>query len=187
MPQFLILPIHSNADVITNSSSELFICNTEKTRLEIIDMLNTLATITGHHGVGDIKVFYGVEGLKLILADLGSYYYDNLYLIIGRFIPYGDTKEESDRRSVLFKTIPRYNRYNIDYRISDWKSEIDKDEQNRADFELSVNSWLDENSEYLSNFIHNITTIRSKEDNSMPYDIFDILETRLNAERFHIG
>jgi hypothetical protein len=55
--RFSVIPLHSFVDLITNSSSELFVCATDKTVKAVKDILYTLCPGSQHGGVfGDIEV-----------------------------------------------------------------------------------------------------------------------------------
>ena len=182
MKQILILPVHSSADVITNSSSELFVCNTEKTKEEIMEMLDLLSGITGHHGVGDSAVYQGVEGFKQILDRLGSYADGALYSMVSKFVPW---QEMSGLH------IPRFDS-NVYYNLrrgedEEWDVYYARQDKMRTDHENEVKAWIDANEELLAKHVGTITVIESEDDNSIPYDLFDLLETRLRAVRFHLG
>jgi len=63
----IIIPIHSIIDIITNSSSELFVCNTDKSTSEVRALLGAILTAYGE-GKGHDYCFSEVFG-DIKIAD----------------------------------------------------------------------------------------------------------------------
>ncbi len=183
--QFLVIPLHSAVDVITNSSTELFICNTAKTKAEIESLLNSLAEVLEiEHGVGKIEVGSGVSGLKKALKFCDGYeeYYGCLHSILWKFIEYDDQKGQD-----LLKSIPKsVDIWNACRHLKD-KERHEAMDSLRNKQTQAVQDFLKDNEETLNNYVTNIVIVRGESDNSIPYELFDIIEHKLNACRFHLG
>ena len=65
----LILPIHSFVDLITNSSSEVFVCATEKTISTIHDAVNHLLKLNSNSNLKSEDLF----DIKLAIVDEDVY------------------------------------------------------------------------------------------------------------------
>ena len=180
MKQLLILPIHSAADIITNSSSELFVCNTQKTEQDIRDMLGLLSQVVGDDGVGDIRVLSGVKGFMQALDEITDYTDNGFNSLINNFVPYN-----------VLKTIGGYPKFNFDSsyhpkpQVMSWDDFSNERESKKSQALLEIENWIIDNN--LENYFGTITLIESRDDNSIPFELFDILESQLNAVRYHLG
>lgn len=122
----LVIPVHSFVDLITNSSSELFVCNTDKS----------------------------VEAVKETLIELIKAY---------------NAKEALQ---------PENHRYLLDVnRLFDdifqepYISEGNEDDSDYYDVRANKGDII----------------IRSASDNTIPYELFDAIESTFGANRYHLG
>ncbi len=60
--KLVVVKLHSFVDLTTNSSSELFVCNNQKTQKKIEDILRMFKPFS-------FDVYSGVEGLKQLIID----------------------------------------------------------------------------------------------------------------------
>ena len=145
-----VIKIHSLIDVITNSSSELFICNTEKTLKTVKEFLVLSCGSIGYDFSNCFKEPYQLvsdDNIEKYLIEYGDWFTDVKY----------DYKSDEpwNIRSV---------KYNKEYK-----------------------AWLDkELGKNIENYRNRII-IESLDDNSVPYELWDIIEKELSAERYHLG
>ena len=128
MKQVLHFKPHSTIDVITNSSSELFVCDCGRDINAVEDMLQDMLDL--HN-----KMFDEDRTFNDCFGDI--------YKI----------KDEDEARSLIDKV--SYFSYN----------------------NKSFNA---------ENYVGNIV-IESDSDNSIPFELFDLIESGFNARRIHLG
>ena len=188
MKELMFVPVHSVADVITNSSSELFICNTEKTVEQVGEFLTGLAELVGEtgHGVGSIKMFEGPTGLMQSIFDLGLEWLSGghqVKTIVMRFVPWSEW--ESMRDTPQFQDF-----YDSPYHPKakkDWDDYDARHKQWLNEAEGQIKHYFDINADILNKYVKNVIVMESESDNTIPHDFFDIIERRLNGVRFHLG
>lgn len=143
--EVLILPNIVLTDIITNSSSEIFICNTDKTK----------------------------EAVEEFLFDL--------YELLGKGCSPLDQMTVGKLDYNTFSNIAWY-KYDYDFydecRSSDGKVDYKKVHRMQDDFIASKWNTYDKKDSLI---------IESTSDNSIPYDVWDILINNFNAERIHLG
>ena len=215
-----IVNIHSFIDVITNSSTELFVSNNNndvemvKTILEeILEHWNKLNDSSYTMSIfGLIEKFDYSEYIKC-LDTCKSIYVNELFHTINQWFP--DTNDyyiESERKEHI-----RYKLYDNDYDnhlFYKYKSAIEKKygdvpsiytmDRDRTilnhiysqvlNGEIPKPNWWDnpwilrygENPVMIKDLDQKIIIIGSYDD-SIPYDMWDIINKKLNAENFHLG
>lgn len=143
-------------------------------------MLGLLAQVTGDHGVGNIRVLQGVDGFTQVLNDLDDYLDQySVNELLSKFI--GDNVVDKAGGYPKFNYIRDYNKpkdmdWEVYYRIQVTKLQFAIEE---------IVNWIKDNN--LENHFGTITLIESESDNSIPYELFDILESQLNGVRYHLG
>lgn len=175
-----ILPLHSVVDIITNSSSELFICNSLQTVEEIEQFFASLGELVcggGNCGIGKVKIYHGVSGLKELMEDHYHGYFDGdtLRKIISRFIDYEDDFDVPDFNHSHYHTYDEHS-YNDD--AYDFMVQLGK---------TNINNWLDEHADYLNKVCQDVVTIESAGDNTIPYHLFDLIDNHFNGMHIHLG
>lgn len=175
MRQLVIIePFHSVIDVITNSSTEIFITDKNQNVETIKEFLDELTELTGKlHGVGEIyeldehniyefvrsNSFYLNFGFNASIPD--EWNYDSIYFISKGWskVPYGQRTEEDKAH------------YQEAYDAFD------------RDFKAVVEKNMDHlKSEWLGRII-----IEGRDDNSIPYSIWEIINDKFNARNIHLG
>ncbi len=191
-----VIPIHSIIDLTTNSSSELFICNTQKTKQEIDDFFENLSELLEKRiGIREIEVHHGPDALLKILQTISICYLEegSLATIIFRFIPF--SKDFSDKiprwcykdldvdypRSFYSKETPEQERRAISQKV--WDEKENKENQMWE----KIENFFRENDEVLRKSIKDFVVIRSSSDNSIPYEVFEIIDSKYNSYRIHLG
>lgn len=174
-----IFPIHSTSDIITNSSTELFICNTDKTREQIEEMFEVISAVTGPTGVGEIRMLEGPKALLEVLHELESYI--NTWAIrsvLSQFIRGKFTHEFPKYEAIDFPSFSR---------TEPWETRWAKHMESRKKAWEPVDAWFAEHEAELAEHIKGFAVVEGDGDNSIPYDLFDLIESRLHAARFHLG
>jgi hypothetical protein len=173
-----IIPIESSSSVITNSSSEIFICNTSKSKEEVESMLDTICSTLDQDKGCSIKSGYGKEDLlKEILGILDYVEYYGINSILSLFIPY--TEKGSYPSLLKHDFNSTRNLTSEEY----WEHRTALETNNTE----NITSWFEQNSVLLDKYVKDFIVIDSDSDNSIPYDIFDLIERRLNGVRYHLG
>jgi hypothetical protein len=161
---YLLAP-HSFLDVITNSSSELFIGDNTKSIDFIKEVLQSFLNSVGMID-GKIEQIYNIMTVEFI----DEHNVDDCIESMLNYdhIPYHlnlETYEEPNYNSIKDFAKWRHSR------------------------ELYRNNWKERNFQKLKDALIGKIMIKSNDDNSIPSDLFDIIEYRLltNSERIHLG
>ena len=156
-----ILRLHSIVDITTNSSSELFICKTEKTEEQIRNLFAKLDALLGFcNGFGRI---YTTQGIDKFLDELE------------RVEPY----LQSSTLGIVYKLIPCDLLQQLNY------SDVVK--MHNYDCLSSITSFLVLNRAVLEPHFQNIVFIESEYENSIPGEYFAIINTIFKGSSIHIG
>ena len=162
--KFIIKP-HSTIDVITNSSSELFICNTDKSAEFVTEVLK--------------------EFLSSINKITG---FDRSFERC--FNPVHKLETENDVRAYLEEMVWWENDYP---RIYSYDKNITPEERDKRYKEEEIaakefeDKWIaDEVENNLNKYLGSIV-IESASDNSIPFELFDVIEYGFSAKRYHLG
>ncbi|KKQ99975.1 MAG: hypothetical protein UT24_C0019G0015 [Candidatus Woesebacteria bacterium GW2011_GWB1_39_12] len=194
-----IIPIHSIIDITTNSSSELFICNTQKTEEEVKEFLEALGQAVGQwHGMGEIRSGNGVGDLLKEIHSIHIVYWDNgsLGSLIGQFVHWdADPKLKSPAPFWQYEDLePPIKSMRTDWRdmpIEEKRKQWDEEARQRDELEdakwIEIDQWFEENREVLEQHVGHFICAESEDDNSVPYDLFNVIETRLHGIRLHLG
>lgn len=182
MKTALLIPMHSVADVVTNSSSELFVCNTSQTAEQIMSLIGAWSAGLGeHHGVGSVKVGLGSKDLKdIVMNELDGYMGRGDFAhLLRQFVP----KEDMAQMEMpVIRSV--WGSYDSNMEWDERRKQMQVvDEENKA----SIETFFERERPILDRHIKQFCVISSQEDNSIPYEMFDIIEGNLNAVRFHLG
>jgi hypothetical protein len=167
--QIILLQPHSFIDVITNSSTELFVGDTDKTtefiREVIQSFLNTLNKLDEcHYNIDEILTIGKIDETNVedYVNDLLDY----------NSVPYQYGLETFD------KPDPWYNGTN--HMSWEEKRKIEDD---------YVDCWKERNLDKFKEQLIGKVIIIGTGDNSIPYELFDIIEYRLlsHGTRVHLG
>lgn len=220
MVNLLIIPIQSFSDVVTNSSSELFVTDTKLTEEQVFNVLKEITTgfeepmrfslndyrkafynrpadpytlmYKGNWGYGS---YYGtVEGWFIDLEDeyalaryrmesasnLDEKYYKNTYMFL---IEYFDFLEGLGYKMEGKRGCDYYDVMEIPGALE--KCKIFFQEYEKSGKPLP--SWWNPKEEETLQYLDGKILIISTEDNSIPYDTFDIITELLNGFHIHLG
>jgi hypothetical protein len=151
MKTSFLICTHSFVDVITNSSSELFVCDVKKSIDAVKEMLKEMLKEWNR------------------LAEKG--YFGSYYVTNDRY-NLGGKKIKSKRAIQTF-----YKTFGDIYVYT--KENYDEDDRSG---QTGKYAWGYENLENIGKII-----ITSAEDNSIPSELMDWIETAFNARRYHLG
>lgn len=208
--EVFIIGKQSESDVITNSSSEVFIMNTDKSPEEIVNILRTFT-----YGFNPNIYRFNLEEYKKALADRDPNIYDERF---GYATPFSVAQEEFvDKKDKLacakalvrnlwweeddiIKEFCDYIGYSYDpgmwsvtltENISDYKINLENAEK--------VLKWFEDNKDKFDydycdldclndlNDLDGKLMLFSEDDNSIPYEDFEKIQKLFNAERIHLG
>ena len=191
-----VLKLHSMIDITTNSSSELFICKTEETEEQIrnlfvkLDEL-TMSTSVCNTIINKIHVTHGVdEFLELMTTDIFDY----------SFVSYSERALHGIIPHDLWDQL-ELPTFSYDYDLTERKFRKDNpkatlgesfdyaDQQESIatkEYQQKLKQLVVKHKDILEPHFQNIVFVQG-EENSIPYEYFDIIESRLNATRIHQG
>lgn len=208
--EVFIIGKQSESDVITNSSSEVFIMNTDKSPEEIVNILRTFT-----YGFNPNIYRFNLEEYKKALADRNPDLYDERF---GYATPFNVAQEEFvDKKDKLAcaKVLVRnlwWEEDGIIKKFCDYIGHPYDPEmwsvtlvENISDYNINsenaekVLKWFKDN-KYLFEYgycdLDNLKDLNdldgklmlfSENDNSIPYEDFEKIEELFNAKRIHLG
>jgi len=173
MRQIIQVNLHSFVDVITNSSTELFVCDTKKS-VEMIkellqDILSTWCKCNDKEEdfaevFGEISVIQkdDKKAAKELMGTFGSY--------------------KDYHSGALFNTYPDHNN-------DKYKKEPEK-QYSMTDFEKlrkDEEKWIEEHVDEFCKQYAGRVLIYSASDNSIPYELFEMIDGAFNGYHIHLG
>ena len=187
MKQGLILNTHSIVDVITNSSSELFVCDTTKTNEFIADFLQSAIELSNKADDSSRTYEDCIGSIKQITEESFPNFFDQ-YVVGWNFhtwsmgvdpmIDYFKFKEDYRNKMDLHFKYPYDKNRTFNKKI--------EDECEKAHEEY-VKEWKEKNYETLKQWSIGKTLIFSADENSIPYSLFDLIENVFYGNRIHLG
>jgi hypothetical protein len=184
MKQIIVIPeFHSLIDVITNSSTELFIADTDKS----IDAIKEL--LAGLSQYADCDSDCGVGKIYVITEDNIKEFIDSTHYYL---VMCDDMIDSSDFCDDYF----RKKGWDVSgYRIPRCLSKDDNERETYAEhmreafdaYDIYKENFLNDHMEEYKRKLLGKTIIEGSDDNSIPYEIFDILNKKLNAYHIHLG
>lgn len=194
MKKLLLVKTHSVIDIITNSSSEMFICDTHMTIDLIEELIGEMLQKTGN--MDEYKHYAGYKfddcfrPIYTITEDNVDNFIQDYVIDWGLSLPAFDDagipkfmdrfeyeKVFAAKNGKLFK----YPWLNHQAHNNALQKEMDKA---RKEY---VQQWLKENKEKVCNILIGHVVIESADDNSIPFTLFENLEDLFNGLRFHLG
>lgn len=189
----ILIGKHSFVDVITNSSSELFVCDTDKSQEFIREFLERCLE-TYNFGSGRECKFDDCFGsIEEITEESFEKFVEDY--VIGWGLHRWDWKIQKVPDYWDFSKSMEAEGLKIDYRpAKDEAEELKRREENKrvsdeieARWERVKTEWKEKNIEKLKEHLIGNICIFSKDDNSIPYELFELIENTLNATRRHLG
>lgn len=215
-----VIKPHSFIDVITNSSTELFVCNTDKTIETVKEILNTL--IVGYNTRNETNYSLDVFNEPYVF-DLKAYrewrksefdhqWGDKFNNIQGWFYDDGDEEDMKYLRKEYIEegdssnwgmgtrsTKPFAERIRMESCDEDGKWDYKRKDEavNKIYKEILKDksekpNWWTEPWKYsyhnrLVKDLDGCVIITGSGDNSVPYDIWEYINTLLNGQNYHLG
>jgi hypothetical protein len=171
----VIEPFHSLIDVITNSSTEIFICDTDKNEEAIKEMLILLGDFLECDTMCGVGEIYTIDE-----SNIEKFLIDNHYYL-----------HDVDIENEWSFEKKYYEKKGWDY--SEWNNNSISKEERISHMEETYNAYklyvkgvIDSNKRFYEKFIGK-TVLVGKNDNSIPYDVWNFLNNKLNAYNIHCG
>ena len=167
----LIIKHHSFVDVITNSSTELFIGDYSKGIECITEIITEI-----------INVYNLKTSSKLVFDDVFSPITmindENLFSYLDLIIDYIYPDDELWNNVSSYPIYPEYN-------IND---SVDVRRERRTEYNRQIECWKEENKTVLLKTFAGKIVIKGIRDNSIPYQLNDMLESLFTEfTHFHLG
>ena len=174
MKTIFTLKPQSFIDVITNSSSELFVCNTTKTVEFVKDILQSILNLYNLSN-GSTRSFSDVFGEIYVIDE------SNLKSEIEAFLDWGVFPSRSRGVEIEhYEDHFEWTRNNTQNKGLDWKQESELRNEYKK-------GWIERNYEQAKAILLGTVLINSASDNTIPWEMFEQIERYFNAERFHLG
>ena len=213
MKNLAVIPIQSFSDIITNSSSELFVLNTNNTIQKIKEILSSITSGYLDPIIFDLKKYNKWKEDNSFVSNLESTYFDT---IEGWFTDLDDENSLFDYRLQAFRNIMEYNSLEVCYfkesnipfytefmkfaktiglkSINSFSIYRENKEEKCKEFfnqfEKSGNtlpSWWNPKEEDTVQGLNGKVLLLSCDENSIPYESFDFINEILNGYNLHLG
>ena len=205
MSNLLVIPIQSLSDVITNSSSEIFVLDTNKPIEKVVEILETITTGFQEPIIFDLKEFKKVDFEEEENNDYFNLNYNGYYNTIrNNFVDLDDEvsvyrdkltsiffndnykclENKINRRlNELFpsKEFHHWYTWDICYHFEYLKPAIAVIKEYEAKHKpvKAYNPPLQE--------LDGKIIVLSESDNTIPFETFDIIDNVLNGKHYHLG
>ena len=213
MKNLTVIPIQSFSDIITNSSSELFVLNTNNTIQKIKEILSSITSGYLDPIIFDLEKYNKWKEDNSFVSNLESTYFDT---IEGWFTDLDDENSLFDYRLQAFRNIMEYNSLQVCYfrennipfytefmkfaktiglkSINSFSIYRENKEEKCKEFfnqfEKSGNtlpSWWNPKEEDTVQGLNGKVLLLSCDENSIPYESFDFINEILNGYNLHLG
>ena len=213
MKNLAVIPIQSFSDIITNSSSELFVLNTNNTIQKIKEILSSITSGYLDPIIFNLEKYNKWKEDNSFVSNLESTYFDT---IEGWFTDLDDENNLFDYRLQAFRNIMEYNSLEVCYfkesnipfytefmkfaktiglkSINSFSIYRENKEEKCKEFfnqfEKSGNtlpSWWNPKEEDTVQGLNGKVLLCSCDENSIPYESFDFINEILNGYNLHLG
>ena len=213
MKNLAVIPIQSFSDIITNSSSELFVLNTNNTIQKIKEILSSITSGYLDPIIFDLEKYNKWKEDNSFVSNLESTYFDT---IEGWFTDLDDEDSLFEYRLRAFCNIMEYNSLEVCYfkesnipfytefmkfaktiglkSINSFSIYRENKEEKCKEFfnqfEKSGNtlpSWWNPKEEDTVQGLNGKVLLCSCDENSIPYESFDFINEILNGYNLHLG
>ena len=213
MKNLAVIPIQSFSDIITNSSSELFVLNTNNTIQKIKEILSSITSGYLDPIIFNLEKYNKWKEDNSFVSNLESTYFDT---IEGWFTDLDDENSLFDYRLQAFRNIMEYNSLEVCYfkesnipfytefmkfaktiglkSINSFsiyrENKEEKCKEFFKQFEKSGNtlpSWWNPKEEDTVQGLNGKVLLLSCDENSIPYESFDFINEILNGYNLHLG
>ena len=213
MNNLIIIPIQSFSDIITNSSSELFVLNTNNTIQKVKEILNSITSGYQDPIIFNLENYNKWKEDDSFVSNLENTYFDTLKdwltdlddedsLFEYRLQAFRNIMEYNSLEVCYFKenNIPFYTEFMKFAKTIGLKSinsfsiyRENKEEECKEffnQFEKSGNilpSWWNPKEEDTIQGLNGKVLLLSCDENSIPYESFDFINEILNGYNLHLG
>ena len=213
MKNLAVIPIQSFSDIITNSSSELFVLNTNNTIQKIKEILSSITSGYLDPIIFNLEKYNKWKEDNSFVSNLESTYFDT---IEGWFTDLDDENNLFDYRLQAFRNIMEYNSLEVCYfkesnipfytefmkfaktiglkSINSFSIYRENKEEKCKEFfnqfEKSGNilpSWWNPKEEDTVQGLNGKVLLLSCDENSIPFESFDFINEILNGYNLHLG
>ena len=213
MKNLAVIPIQSFSDIITNSSSELFVLNTNNTIQKIKEILSSITSGYLDPIIFNLENYNKWKEDNSFVSNLESAYFDT---IEGWFTDLDDENSLFDYRLQAFRNIMEYNSLEVCYfkesnipfytefmkfaktiglkSINSFSIYRENKEEKCKEFfnqfEKSGNtlpSWWNPKEEDTIQGLNGKVLLLSRDENSIPFESFDFINEILNGYNLHLG
>ena len=213
MKNLAVIPIQSFSDIITNSSSELFVLNTNNTIQKIKEILSSITSGYLDPIIFNLEKYNKQKKDNSFVSNLESTYFDT---IEGWFTDLDDENNLFDYRLQAFRNIMEYNSLEVCYfkesnipfytefmkfaktiglkSINSFSIYRENKEEKCKEFfnqfEKSGNtlpSWWNPKEEDTVQGLNGKVLLLSCDENSIPFESFDFINEILNGYNLHLG
>ena len=213
MKNLAVIPIQSFSDIITNSSSELFVLNTNNTIQKIKEILSSITSGYLDPIIFNLEKYNKWKEDNSFVSNLESTYFDT---IEGWFTDLDDEDSLFEYRLRAFCNIMEYNSLEVCYfkesnipfytefmkfaktiglkSINSFSIYRENKEEKCKEFfnqfEKSGNtlpSWWNPKEEDTIQGLNGKVLLLSCDENSIPYESFDFINEILNGYNLHLG
>jgi len=186
MIQILLLSPSSFVDVITNSSSELFICDTNKSIDFVKGFLETCLDtycmgndehIPYDKAYGDL---YKIDETNVdrFLDTFFNYNYISWKWKVEKLMGVSDFRKYCEEEYGLVMKFPWDQNRSHNEKVSKQIEDLSNDYER---------AWKTKNYPKIKEHVIGQVVLYSASDNSIPYPLFDLMEHTFSAERIHLG
>ena len=213
MKNIAVIPIQSFRDIITNSSSELFVLNTNNTIQKIKEILSSITSGYLDPIIFDLEKYNKWKEDNSFVSNLESTYFDT---IEGWFTDLDDENSLFDYRLQAFRNIMEYNSLEVCYfkesnipfytefmkfaktiglkSINSFSIYRENKEEKCKEFfnqfeklGNTLPSWWNPKEEDTIQGLNGKVLLLSCDENSIPYESFDFINEILNGYNLHLG
>jgi hypothetical protein len=185
MKQLLVVSnLHSIVDVITNSSSELFVCRTKETIDVIISGLKSIVETYNklNHTQKDFDDIFGE--ISVVDETNVEQITQNCVIDFG-YVPH-ETGADRIKASYDFKSESVRKKYKYPY-LDNLKYNQGVEMCFNLEYNKYLEKWKSKNYEKIKEWFIGKILIFSASDNSIPFELFDLIERAYCADKIHLG
>lgn len=213
MKNLAVIPIQSFSDIITNSSSELFVLNTNNTIQKVKEILSSITSGYIDPIIFDLEKYNKWKENDSLVSNLENTYFDT---VKDWFTDLDDEDSLFEYRLQAFRNIMEYNSLEVCYfkesnipfytefmkfaktiglkSINSFSIYRENKEEKCKEFfnqfEKSANilpSWWNPKEEDTVQGLNGKVLLLSYDENSIPYESFDFINEILNGYNLHLG
>jgi len=171
--QVISINLHSFVDLITNSSTELFVCDTKKSIEAIKSLLVDMLELYNKVHEEDLK-------FEDVFGDIyqGEIDYENAWIFLEYYFAESILLDKIDKQAR--QELPDFDNY---HSITETEPRYKIMER----FDKNQRAWIDKYKKQIDEILNKKILIFGALSNSIPFELFDMIESVFNAKRIHLG